>query len=148
MCDIVLDWPGDVFYFFAHKVVMCLVVTHKVVKYSQTQNGPGPAYIRKRVGVCVLITNTAWSCCDYASARNCINDSCRFDAVSQTDDSALNPFLNPACHTKASCKLLCQRKHINATLYTVITSQVKEGLICFESALMSSVTNTHYSLAY
>lgn len=140
---VILSWPGLLMCF-----IFCSQSRDVSFKYSQTQNGPGPAYTCRRAGVCVLFTNTGWSCCDYASARNCINDSCRFDAVSQTDDSALNPFLNPACHTKASCKLLCQRKHINATLYTVITSQVKEGLICFASALMSSVTKTHYSLAY
>lgn len=86
---------------------------------------------------CVTFTNRGWSRCDYAFAWNCINDASRFDAVSQTDYPALNPVLNPTCHTKASCVPSYQCKHINATLFTVITSQVKEGHIYFESALRS-----------
>lgn len=80
---------------------------------------------------CVTFTNSGWSRCDHASARNCINDASLFDAVSWTDYPALNPLLNPACHTKASCEPSYQCKHIYATLFAVITAQVKDGHISF-----------------
>lgn len=51
-----------------------------------------------------------WSCCGYASVT--INGASCFDAVIQTDCSALNLFLNPAWHTKASCTLSYQCKHL------------------------------------
>lgn len=93
-----------------------------------------------RARFCTLSTNIEWSCCGYASARSCINDSCRFDAVSRINCPVLHPFLNPTCHTKGSCESLCQCKHINATLNAArsmssVSNSRQAGLLKVNSSL-------------
>lgn len=90
--------------------------------------------------LCVMFTNSGWRPCDYTSTRVSTNGS--FYAVSQTDCSDPNPFLNPVCHTKTNCGPSYQFKHINAALYTVITSQVKEVVLSQHSYHMSHTLKT------
>lgn len=60
-----------------------------------------------------------------------------FEAVSQTHDSALKPLLNPAGRTqrlRSAASHQCKHSSgVNPTLFTVVASHVKEGLVYFAS---------------
>lgn len=104
----ILLWRNSLFIYDQLKLYYFFWFVHISV-HTQVQLSV-PA--RRRASSCITFTNSGRSHCDHTSARDCINDASRFDAVRQTDYPALNPLLNPACHTKASCTPTYQCKHL------------------------------------